>query len=103
VDLARRLRADVMMTSQVLRTLERRRLVARDLDPADARARRVRLTGAGARLVERVSAIVNAAEDAYFGALGIDRREFASALGRLIGVRVRLRVPAGSGIAESPG
>ena len=101
VDLARRLRADVMMTSQVLRALERRRLVVRDLDPRDARARQVRLTAAGARLVERVSAIVGAAEDAYFAALGVERNAFAGALGRLIGIRVRLRVPVGGGIIAS--
>jgi DNA-binding MarR family transcriptional regulator len=94
VALARGLRADVMMTSQVLRALERRGLVSRAADPADSRARRVRLTERGERALAPALGVLAGAEERYFARLGADRAEFTAALGRLIGVRVRLRVAA---------
>lgn len=52
---------DVKMTSQVVRTLETKGLLARDPDPADSRARVLRLTPAGRRVagpaVEAVEAV----------------------------------------------
>jgi DNA-binding MarR family transcriptional regulator len=42
-----------MMTSQVLRTLERNGLVARSVDPADTRAHLLTVTARGAALVPR--------------------------------------------------
>jgi DNA-binding MarR family transcriptional regulator len=55
---------DVKMTSQVLRALERKGLIARGVDRSDTRALRVRSTKRGARLapsaieaVERVDAV----------------------------------------------
>src|SRR5206468_1346076 len=44
---------DVKMTSQVLRTLERKGLIDREVDAADTRARRVRVTERGAALAPR--------------------------------------------------
>src|SRR5579859_5648145 len=38
---------DVKMTSQVLRTLEAKGLLTREVDAADTRARRIRVTGPG--------------------------------------------------------
>jgi len=61
--------ADVKMTSQVLRTLERKGLLARNVDPSDTRARRLTATDAGRELAPRAIAAV---ED-------VDRRFFASA------------------------
>jgi DNA-binding MarR family transcriptional regulator len=94
VELARLVRADAMMTSQILRTLERRRLVARATVANDARARRVRLTAEGETVAARARAVLGGAIDAFFAPLGPERGAFAAALGRLIGVRVRLRVPS---------
>lgn len=59
--------ADVMMTSQVLRVLEQRRLVARTADPADARVKRLTVTGAGRRLAVQAVAIVERADAEFFG------------------------------------
>ena len=58
--------ADPMMTSQVLRTLERRGLVVRRADDADARVKRLSVTPAGARLARRAQGVVEAADRAFF-------------------------------------
>ncbi|UUL76169.1 MarR family winged helix-turn-helix transcriptional regulator [Pseudarthrobacter sp. Fe7] len=46
--LARQAGTDVKMASQVLRALEAKGLIAREVDPADTRAKRLRVTNAGA-------------------------------------------------------
>ena len=57
---------DVKMTSQVLRSLERKDLVERAVDPADSRARRLRLTRRGARLAPRAIAVVEQVDEEFF-------------------------------------
>lgn len=47
---ARQAGTDVKMTSQVLRTLEGKGLIEREVDPADTRAKRLRVTDTGAEL-----------------------------------------------------
>jgi DNA-binding MarR family transcriptional regulator len=78
--LARQAGTDSMMTSQVIRKLEARKLVARALDPADSRARQLRLTTAGRVLVARAVADVEATDDDYFASLGSRRPAFVEAL-----------------------
>jgi DNA-binding MarR family transcriptional regulator len=58
--------ADVMMTSQVLRTLERRGLVTRSPDPSDARVKRLSVTPDGAKLARRAQTAVEQADRAFF-------------------------------------
>ena len=65
---ARQAGTDVKMTSQVLRTLETKGLIVREVDQADTRARLVRVTGAGADLARRAIAAVEAADAAFFAA-----------------------------------
>ena len=60
---------DVKMTSQVLRTLERKGLIDREVDPADTRARRVRVTGRGAALAPRAIAVVEQVDSRFFAEL----------------------------------
>jgi DNA-binding MarR family transcriptional regulator len=67
-DVAEHARTDPMMTSQVLRVLERRGLVTRARDPDDRRARRLSPTARGTRLAERAIAVVEAADRAFFEA-----------------------------------
>jgi DNA-binding MarR family transcriptional regulator len=62
--------ADVMMTSQVLRTLEKRGLVTRSPDAADARVKRLAVTPEGARLVRRAQGVVEKADRAFFAEAG---------------------------------
>jgi DNA-binding MarR family transcriptional regulator len=57
---------DVKMTSQVIRSLERNGLVEREVDPADTRARRIRVTRRGARLAPRAIAIVEKFDADFF-------------------------------------
>ncbi|WP_030762218.1 MULTISPECIES: MarR family winged helix-turn-helix transcriptional regulator [unclassified Streptomyces] len=63
---ARQAGTDVKMTSQVLRTLEQKGLVAREVDPADTRAKRLRVTDAGAELAPRAIAAVEQADAEFF-------------------------------------
>jgi DNA-binding MarR family transcriptional regulator len=65
---ARQAGTDVKMTSQVLRTLEAKSLIVREVDPADTRARLLRVTGTGADLALRAIAAVEAADAAFFAA-----------------------------------
>jgi DNA-binding MarR family transcriptional regulator len=60
---------DVKMTSQVLRMLERKGLIERELDAADTRARRLRVTRRGARLAPRAIAVVEDADAHFFAAV----------------------------------
>ncbi len=75
--------ADPMMASQVIRKLEARGLLERHLDPADSRARLLRLRPAGRALLAGALAEVEAADDAYFAVLGPDRGSFLACLGTL--------------------
>ncbi len=65
--LARQAGTDVKMTSQVVRTLEAKGLLRREVDPADTRARRLRLTPQGTRLAQRALATVEQVDAEFFG------------------------------------
>lgn len=75
---------DVMMTSQVLRSLESRTLVTRSADPVDARVKRLTVTDAGRRLAEQAVTVVEAADTAFFSRVH-DRAELLDVLHRLAG------------------
>ncbi|MFD9305118.1 MarR family winged helix-turn-helix transcriptional regulator [Streptomyces sp. NPDC060048] len=64
--LARQAGTDVKMTSQVVRTLEQKGLLAREVDPADTRAKRLRVTEAGAELAPRAISAVEAVDTEFF-------------------------------------
>jgi DNA-binding MarR family transcriptional regulator len=80
VQLADQAGTDLMMTSQVVRKLEGRGLLKRDVDPEDSRARRLRLTAAGAALLAGALADVEATDEAYFAVLGSQRADLGRAL-----------------------
>jgi DNA-binding MarR family transcriptional regulator len=63
---ARQAGTDVKMTSQVLRTLEAKSLITREVDAADTRARRIRVTGHGADLARQAIAAVELADATFF-------------------------------------
>jgi DNA-binding MarR family transcriptional regulator len=74
---------DQMMTSQVLRRLEARRLVDRTSDTKDTRARRSRLTPKGRRLVANALADVERADTDYFAPIADRQQMFLAALAAL--------------------
>lgn len=69
---------DPVMTSEVLRTLERKKLLRRSPHPTDARARGIALTPAGRRLVRRAIALVEAVDESFFGSPGPELRSLAA-------------------------
>lgn len=86
VALAAHAGTDVKMTSQVVRTLERKGLVTRDVDAADTRARRLVVTGAGTALAPRAVEAVEAVDRALLQPLSSsDARAFTAGLRRLRG------------------
>lgn len=82
-DLAERAASDPMMTSQVLRALEAKKLVERLPHPTDRRARTLKATSAGITLVNRANAAVEEADRAYFSALGEKVQGFTECLAAL--------------------
>ncbi|MFF7440984.1 MarR family transcriptional regulator [Streptomyces sp. NPDC008122] len=79
--LARQAGTDVKMTSQVLRTLETKGLVEREVDPADTRAKRLRVTETGAALAPRAIAAVEEVDAHFFEPVPV--ADAVALLGRL--------------------
>ncbi|MFF4183756.1 MarR family winged helix-turn-helix transcriptional regulator [Streptomyces sp. NPDC001691] len=79
--LARQAGTDVKMTSQVLRTLENKGLVEREVDPSDTRAKRLRVTALGAELAPRAIAAVERVDAEFFQPVPLD--EAVAMLSRL--------------------
>lgn len=70
--LARQAGTDVKMTSQALRALEKKGLIEREVDPADTRAKRLRVTAAGAELAPRAIAVVEQVDADFFQPVAVD-------------------------------
>lgn len=81
VELAGFAATDPMMTSQVLRALERAGLVERLPHPTDGRARILRATPEGAAAARRATADVESADAAFFAP--VDAAAFATQLASL--------------------
>ncbi len=75
--------ADVKMTSQVLRSLERKGLLERAVDPRDTRAKRIRVTRLGEKLAPRAIDEVERVDGEFFAA--IPHRDAIRLLGTLAG------------------
>jgi DNA-binding MarR family transcriptional regulator len=73
-------KTDAVMTSEVLRTLERKALIRRLAHPTDARAKRIVVTAAGRRLARRAITLVEAVDESFFGTPGPE----LAALARLL-------------------
>jgi DNA-binding MarR family transcriptional regulator len=63
---ARHAGTDVKMTSEVLRKLEAKGLLRREVDALDTRARKLRVTDRGAQQAQAAIAAVEAADAAFF-------------------------------------
>jgi len=82
VRLAAQAGTDIKMTSQVVRNLEKKGLVDREVDPDDTRARRLRVTRRGARLAPRAIDVVERVDAEFFSELS--QADAVDFLGRLV-------------------
>lgn len=84
IDLARHAATDVMMTSQVLRTLEGKGLVTRLPHPDDSRAKHVLATERGEETAARAIRIVEGVDRAFFAAGSEDAHALTAVLQRIL-------------------
>ncbi|MFN8381151.1 MAG: MarR family transcriptional regulator [Anaerolineales bacterium] len=84
VDLASHAKMDVMMTSNVLRTLEEKGLVARNPHPTDTRAKSLAVTSKGRNLAEKAVQVVEKIDLDFFSPLGSGTSGFNKQLLKLI-------------------
>jgi DNA-binding MarR family transcriptional regulator len=101
LQLARQAGTDVKMTSQVVRRLEAKGLLDRQVDPGDSRARRLHLTAEGQRLARRAIATVEEADARFFGT---EAAALTALLQRLLGPGLphdRATAPVGGGAQDS--
>jgi len=83
VALAAQAGTDIKMTSQVVRSLERKDLIEREVDSSDTRARRLRATKRGAKLAPRAIALVEQVDVQFFA--GVPAAEALRFMRRLAG------------------
>ncbi|MGL4766837.1 MAG: MarR family winged helix-turn-helix transcriptional regulator [Formosimonas sp.] len=82
--LAKHAKLDMMMTSQVLRTLAGKGLLLRTAHPVDTRAKTITLTQDGVALAQTVIPLVEGVDAAFFNALDVSQNEFNRVLQQLI-------------------
>jgi len=84
VELAHHAKMDVMMTSNVLRTLEEKGLILRNPHPTDTRAKSLAITEQGLELARQAVQVVEATDTAFFHSLGTSLPGFTGQLLKLI-------------------
>ena len=84
VELARHCGTDVTMTSQILRSLERKGYVKRRHRKNDARSKFPQITDHGIALVEQAIPLVHAVDKQFFDVLGTDIKKYIEMQQRLI-------------------
>ena len=70
VDIAEQSNADRMMVSKVLRTLEEKQFISRHEHPTDTRAKVIKLSTVGAKVLQEALTAVENADIAFFSVLG---------------------------------
>ncbi|UII21298.1 MarR family winged helix-turn-helix transcriptional regulator [Fulvivirga ligni] len=70
VDIATQSNSDRMMVSKVLRTLEDKNFISRHEHPTDTRAKVIKLTDAGADILQQALSAVENADIEFFSVLG---------------------------------
>jgi DNA-binding MarR family transcriptional regulator len=84
-----------MMTSQVLRAMQKAGFVERRAHAEDGRAFAVALSADGAALLRQAEPRIADTDARFHGPLGPDKEAFGDALRLLSGIRPRRRVKAG--------
>jgi DNA-binding MarR family transcriptional regulator len=82
--IAQHAKLDVMMTSDVLKKLESKKLVIRYPNPKDKRHNSIKITPKGFNLIIKTFPQVNKADIKFFKALDDDVNSFTGQLGKLI-------------------
>lgn len=70
VDIANQSKADTMMVSKVLRTLESKKFIQRQEHPTDTRAKIIKLTDEGAQVLQKALIEVENADTEFFSVIG---------------------------------
>ena len=83
--LAKFAHTDLMMTSQVLRSLEKKGLLTRTQHPTDSRAKCIVPNAAGVALAQRAVQLVETKDEQFFAALGDGLPDFLGGLQQLVG------------------
>ena len=83
VELARHCNTDITMTSQVLRTLEKKGYIIRHQKKGNERSKFSRVTSKGARLIEQAIPLVESVDKEFFKTLGRNEKKFIEILREL--------------------
>lgn len=84
VDIANLGNADRMMVSKVLRTLEEKKFITRHEHPTDTRAKTIKLTPDGEKVLQKAIICVETVDLDFFNKLGTDLKTFNSTMAALI-------------------
>lgn len=84
IELARHCGTDVTMTSQVLRTLERKGYIARKQREGDARSKLPYVTEKGSKIIKKAIPLVETVDRDFFEKLKQDSKKFVKILQKLI-------------------
>lgn len=76
VDIANQGNADRMMVSKVLRTLEEKKFISRQEHPTDTRAKVIKLTSEGAKILQKALIAVENTDIDFFSVLGNNLSSF---------------------------
>jgi len=84
VDIANQGNADRMMVSKVLRTLEEKNFITRHEHPTDTRAKTIKLTPDGEKVLQKAIISVETVDLEFFNKLGTNLKTFNSTMVALI-------------------
>lgn len=84
IELARHCGTDITMTSQILRTLERKEYIERKQREGDERSKLPHLTEKGAKLIEQAIPLVEVVDRDFFGKLKNDTKKCVEILQKLM-------------------
>lgn len=84
IDIANQGNADRMMVSKVLRTLEEKKFITRQEHPTDTRAKTIKLTPDGEKVLQKAIISVENVDMDFFNRLGKDLTTFNSTMVTLI-------------------
>lgn len=84
IELARHCQTDITMTSQVLRTLERKGYIERKQREGDERSKLPYITKVGAKLIEKALPLVESVDREFFGPLKNDTKKCVEILQKLV-------------------